>query len=263
MTRSIPLPIAVNGGLGEPLPDVAISYGAHEDAVIDVYLPVTTDLDAGIDLVIYIHGGYWRAKVNRSHSRGITRTLADAGAIGMTIEYRRSGGIGQLAGGWPTTFSDVTKAIEAAKRYVEGLGHRIGRTILVGHSAGGHLALWYGSRETGIDRIIALAPVTDLHRTWREELGDGAAEEFLGDPREHPDAYANAEPWMPTTAASPEVIVIHGTDDDIVPLAHSQDFARAVPSVRLEIAENAGHFEFIDPNSAVWKLVLSEIARAP
>ncbi|WP_157155006.1 MULTISPECIES: YqiA/YcfP family alpha/beta fold hydrolase [unclassified Diaminobutyricimonas] len=261
MTTATPLPIAVDSELGDPLPDAAISYDAHEDAVIDVYLPANVDVGAELDLVIYIHGGYWRATVNRSRSRRITRTLADAGAIGMTIEYRRSGGIGQLAGGWPTTFNDVTNAIAAAKRYVEGLGHRIARTILVGHSAGGHLALWHGSRHTGIDRVIALAPVTDVYRTWSEDLGQGAAEEFLGDPREHPDAYENAAPWLPMADGAADVIVIHGTDDDIVPVAHSEDFARAVPSVRLEIAENVGHFEFIDPDSSVWELVLSEIAR--
>ncbi len=180
-------------------------------------------------------------------------------------EYRR---VGQPGGGWPGTFDDALAAatrLPALAAEAAG-GRRVdgGPPILAGHSAGGHLALWTaGQRHVTPSRaVVSLAGVCDLVRCDLLGLGHGAASALMGGGSDRlPDRYREADPMaaIPTGA---RVILLHGTADDRVPSQQSTDYASAASSAgddaRCVLLPGAGHFDVIDPLSAVWPTVLAE-----
>ena len=236
-------------------PDLVLRYGAGSDALVDVHLPA---FRTPAPLLVLVHGGFWRAAYDRTHTRPMADALRDLGYVVATPEYRRTGS----GGGWPVTFDDV----ESARRQLPGLlaGAVPGRiapdtTVLVGHSAGGHLALWWSLTGAG-EPVVALAPVADLARAYAEDLDDGAVVALLGgSPDEHPDRYAAADTarLLASAARPPRVVVLHGTEDRQVPYSHS----RHLTGVELVTLEGSGHFELIDPSSAQWPAVTRAVHR--
>jgi len=236
-------------------PDLVLRYGAGGDALVDVHLPATR---TPAPLLILVHGGFWRAAYDRTHTRPMADALRDLGYVVATPEYRRTGG----GGGWPATFDDVV----SVRRQLPGLltGAVPGRvasdsTVLVGHSAGGHLALWWSLTGAG-EPVVALAPVADLARAYAEDLDGGAVSALLGgSPDEHPDRFAAADTarLLASAAPPPRVVVLHGSKDRQVPYAHSQDLA----GVELVTLEGSGHFELIDPLSEQWPAVTRAVRR--
>jgi acetyl esterase/lipase len=248
-----------------PAPDFTVRYGAHPDHVADIRLPSG---DPTGPLVIFIHGGFWMAEFDRTHTAPLAVDLAAQGYPVATIEFRR---VGQEGGGWPGTFDDVTAAVErvpaliaealsAAGRSVPDLA----RPILAGHSAGGQLALWYaGSGRAPVRGVLALAPVADLVLAHRLGLGDGAVALLLGGgPEEVPDRYEAADPMRALPLRVPTVVV-HGTEDDRVPLEVGRSYAAAAreagDDVSLVELPGTEHFAVIDPRSAVWSTVLEAL----
>jgi acetyl esterase/lipase len=134
---------------------------------------------------------------------------------------------------------------------------------VAGHSAGGHLALWLANQAVAIDRVVGLAPVGDLRAAARERLGDGATQALLGgEPDEQPGRYDEADPLARLQTPPPcEVVVVHGSADDVVPLANSRGFAAAHPFVDLRVVEGADHFDVMNPTSAAWAVVLESLRR--
>src|SRR5207244_5343392 len=117
---------------------------------------------------------------------------AERGYVAWNIEYRR---VGQEGGGWPGTFDDVAAAADALADIPE-IDQR--RLVAVGHSAGGHLALWLASRTAVRVRLrgaVSQAGVADLEQAHADDLGSGAVASFLGgSPSDLPDRYAEASP---------------------------------------------------------------------
>ena len=239
------------------MPDAVLRYADHEDGVIDLHLPAGAGPSP---LVVVVHGGFWKQEYDRRHVRPMARALVDAGCVVAAPEYRRVGGLG----GWPATGDDLAAALAGLPASLAGLGVTTTTTTVVGHSAGGHLALWLAGLD-GLDhrpdRVVALAPVADLGAAARERLGDGATQAFLGgSPAEVPEAYAAADP-MNRLAIAPrttELVVLHGSRDDVVPLSQSRALADRHPRVELRILD-ADHFDVIDPTSAVWPHVLRAV----
>src|SRR5258708_6231888 len=101
---------------------------------------------AAAPLVLFLHGGFWRAAYDRAHTGPLATALAADGFAVCTPEYRR---IGQAGGGWPGTFDDVAAASDVlpglAAKASDGRVHP-GRLLLAGASAGGHPAPWAASR---------------------------------------------------------------------------------------------------------------------
>lgn len=235
------------------LPDAVLRYDDHEDALLDVHLPAERPSGPDGVTVLLLHGGFWKTAYDRTHTRPMAAALAARGFLVATPEYRRVGPGG--SGGWPVTGADVHRAASRLPELLDGIGRQVGTLRAIGHSAGGHLALWLATADVPLDRVVALAPVCDLREAVRRGLGSDAARAFLGgtDPDEaDPMVLLDARP-------AADIRVVHGVDDDTVPI----DLARALvarhPWIRLDEVPS-GHDELIEPDSAVWPDVVAAVS---
>jgi acetyl esterase/lipase len=225
-----------------------VAYGDHEDQLIELRRSSTTGVQP---LAIVLHGGFWRAGYTRRNTTALAVALTEAGWASANVEYRRLG---------PGAYRPMLDDVAAARRRLEGFSP----VVAVGHSAGGHLALWLGA-EGVVDACVALGGVCDLRDAARARLGDGAVSEFLGGSAEDvPEAYLAADPGARLPLGVPQVLV-HGVDDDRVPLSNAQAYAaRArLAGDDCDVVEmEAGHFEPIDPRSQIWPHVLAAMESA-
>jgi acetyl esterase/lipase len=187
---------------------------------------------------VVIHGGFWRAQYREPIMDAVSVALAQLGFRAWSIEYRRVG----AGGGYPQTLEDVAAAIRAAPE----------PRFAVGHSAGGHLALW-SAAEGLVPAAVSLAGVCDLAAGARDNLGNGAVRDF--DPGLHSDA--DPAQRLPIDA---ELVLIHGTDDGVVPVEQSRSFAARANAELIELP-GAGHFEVIDPRTDAWATVEESVRR--
>lgn len=234
-----------------PLPaDQRIPYGDTPSQFMDVWTPKTVNIRA---LAVMIHGGFWRAKYDLSHTSHLCAALAESGIMTASLEYTR---VGQAGGGWPGTYRDVIAGLKVAYE------HFAVAPVLLGHSAGGHLALRAASDFADIRGVVALAPVAVLQMAYDLNLSNGAVKEFIGGtPEEKPLAFEAA---CPSRHSSPvRRTLIHGTNDDIVPISISRAFVsvrqKDPAGVSLTEIEGVGHFDLIDPRSSSWPVVLHHV----
>ncbi len=239
-------------------PAPVVRYGAHPDQVANLHLPAA---DGGPwPCVILIHGGFWRERWDRTLMTPLANDLAGRGYAAWNIEYRR---VGQAGGGWPGTLDDVAAAADAVAA-VESIDPA--RLVAVGHSAGGHLALWLGARTGARARVRAVvgqAAVAGLASAYADDLGNGAVADLLGGgPCEVPDRYSHADPASLLPFGVPQLLV-HGADDDIVPLTQSRDHvanARAAgDDAELVELPDTDHFDVVDPGHAAWEIVVQRL----
>jgi acetyl esterase/lipase len=196
------------------------------------------------------------------------------GIATWSLEYRRTG---EAGGGWPGTFEDVAAGTRFLLDRAESFGIDPERVLLLGHSAGGHLASWLGSRNrvlaaSGIEGasprvrgVVSLAGLLDLHAAWSLHLSDDAVVELLGGtPDQVPERYQAGSPLALMPASVPHLIV-HGTADEIVPMAISERYYReavgAGQDSKLMRLDGADHFDPIDPDSAFWPEIATAIRR--
>lgn len=250
-----------------PPPDRTARYGARPEQVADLRLP----RGAADTLVVLIHGGFWADEYDRTHLGPLADALARAGYAVVVPEYRR---IGPSGGGWPGTFDDVATFCEALGVMTAAHGVRTRRTVLLGHSAGGHLALWAAARHRLPidsswrsswlpDSVVALAGCSSLDLTDAWGLEDGAAAALLGGgPDQVPARYALADPVALLPLGVP-VTLLHGTEDVQVPVAMSREYAdraeAAGDSVKLVELPGLDHFDLIDPLSVAWPDLLAAL----
>jgi acetyl esterase/lipase len=233
----------------ELLPDATFTYDDHEDALLDVHLPAEPN---GIT-VLLVHGGFWKTAYDRTHTRPMARALADAGFVVATPEYRRVGPGG--SGGWPETGADVATAAGRLPELLAGIGLEPGTLHAVGHSAGGHLVLWLATSGVPLDRVVALAPVCDLREAIRLGLGSDAARAFLGEI----DSDAADPMLLLDRRPAAEITIVHGIEDDTVPVALSRGLVARHPWIELTEVP-CGHYELIDPDDPVWAVVLDALS---
>jgi acetyl esterase/lipase len=215
-------------------------------------------------VAVLIHGGYWRERYRLDVMHALAAGRASRGWAVWNLEYRRTGMPGA---GWPGTFRDVAAGIDA----LAGLAgeHRLdlARVAFIGHSAGGHLALWAAARDrlppswarpaVRPAHVVSLAGVCDLAEAARRRLSDGAVLELLGaGPGEAPEVYQQACPRRLLPLGAGQTIA-HGTRDEDVPFELSSEYAAAARRAgdRCEFlpVEGADHFDMIDPASPAWE----------
>ncbi|MFJ7152340.1 alpha/beta hydrolase family protein [Streptomyces sp. NPDC100445] len=272
-------------------PDATAAYGGHPDQVIDFYAPRPGGGPASpAPLVVVLHGGAWRARYDRRHITPFAGHLARRGFAVANVEYRRGArptdpgqdpGAGDtpVAGRWPDTLDDVAAALDALPTLVrEALPEADpGRTVLTGHSAGGHLALWAAARHNlpadapwrtagpaALRGVVALAPIADLGTA--EELGvcAHASRQLLGgeDLFAQRRAYADPVLLLPTGIAT---TLVQGRADLVVPPAVAESYAGAAAEAGeltgLTLLADVGHFPLIDPAADACAVVAEEIAQ--
>ena len=243
---------------------VRLAYGREAVQFGELHLPGSPGL---FPTVILIHGGFWRAPFSYSLMTSMAEDLANRGIAAWNIEYRR---VGDTNGGWPTTLLDVAMAADYLQTIAPGYSLDLQRVVSLGHSAGGHLALWLAARpRIALDSVLANtsaplaltgaishAGVVDLEMAWRLNLGSGAAQELLGGSfNDVPERYAAASPAALLPLGIPQVL-IHGTEDDRVPIEVSKVYAQAAraagdPVTLIEL-KGADHFVLINTYSDAW-----------
>ncbi|MFC3503426.1 alpha/beta hydrolase family protein [Micromonospora krabiensis] len=245
-----------------PEPDLTVAYGDHPDQIADLRVPAGSG--PARPLVVVIHGGFWRAEYDRRHTGPLATALAALGHPVAQVEYRRTG---QPGGGWPGTLTDVVSGVAALPRLAAAaMPGRVSGVapILVGHSAGGHLALHVaGTAPATVGGVLALAPVADLAEAYRRDLDDGAVAALLGGgPDDVPERYAAADPRS-LVPMQTRTVVVHGAQDRQVPVELSRDFvatARAAGSdISLIELPECEHFALIDPESVAWPTVVAAL----
>jgi acetyl esterase/lipase len=201
-------------------------------------------------LVIIIHGGFWRPDIDRAHATPMAEAVAAAGWTVALPEYAR------VLHDPEPTLADLKLLLA---QVVQRIPAHNGQVVLIGHSAGGHLVLWASAARLCPTLIgtLALAPVADLRLAHQLRLGNGAVSRFLGgDPDRRPDLDPRRMPAAPAATT-----LVHGVDDDTVPLAISESYVAAHPVARLVALTAAGHYELIDPHAPAWASVMAELAR--
>jgi dipeptidyl aminopeptidase/acylaminoacyl peptidase len=232
-----------------PPADLRLPYGDHPSQFVDFR---RSHVPGVRPLVVMIHGGFWRARRDLTYAGHLCIALAQAGYATANIEYRR---VGEEGGGWPGTFDDVKRAIEFARENAPSFDADSARPVVLGHSAGGHLALWVAAEIPDLAGVIGLGAVANLRRCWELNLSNGAVLELMGGtPDEHPERYSAGDPAV--RPAEVKRVLIHGVNDDIVPVEMTRDYPMTAHVVQLA---GADHFAVIDPSSAVWPEVLAAI----
>jgi acetyl esterase/lipase len=225
-------------------------YGDHPAQVAELFEPEGEP--RGVAVVI--HGGFWRAAYDRHLMDDLCRDLAAGGWTAWNLEYRRLGD----GGGWPATFDDVAAAL-ASLQGQSLLGTPL---VTIGHSAGGHLALWAAAQDLGVTHAVSQAGVVDLAEAIRLKLSSNVARELIGaDPDGERLRLASPAELLPLGVPQ---LLVHGARDDIVPAQMSEAYAARA----LELGDPVettilpcGHFEHLDPREPAWLAVREWLER--
>ena len=224
------------------VPATRISYGPDPEQFVDMRRQ-----QGRAPLAVLVHGGFWRHMWAFDTLELNAVDLFRRGYHVASVEYRRVGN----GGGWPVTRNDVLTAIDAA---IEALPERPGRLAVLGHSAGGQLALRAAAELDGAPEttVVSMGGVTDMVTAVETGIGHDAAAAYLdgadpneASPLEHP--------------ADARVILAHGTDDDRVPVHHARIYAATHGATLLETA-GGGHFEFLDAEHPMWTGIVDRLA---
>jgi len=254
-----------------PPPGERIAYGSDSLQFGELRVP---EGEGPFPLIVLIHGGCWQSAYGVDHVRPLAAAFTREGFATWAIEYRR---IGDPGGGWPGTFEDAARALDHVRAIAAS--HRIdsGRVVLVGHSAGGHLALWLASRANLPDSstfaapdtprvrgVVGLAAIADLAGYG---AGSGSCNASVvplmgGTPEEAPERYAEGDP-MRLLPPSVPVRLVSGSADPIVPPAQAEAYVRAARAAGADArgvpVPGAGHFDVIAPFAPAWGTVLEQV----
>jgi len=264
--------------LARPLPkaDQRIAYGPGQNQFGELWIPSTAGRHP---LVIMIHGGCWRARVaTLSIMNYAADDLRRRGVAVWNIEYR---GVDQVGGGYPGTFLDVAAAADALRAIAPAHHLDVRGVVVVGHSAGGHLAAWLAARRRlppasslasrdplPIAGVVNLGGLPDLKadRAARDAAcGAEVVDALAGAPGpSRPDVYADTSPAERLPLGVPEAIV-NGAEDPVAPPWLGQAYAARLraagdPVTFVEVPET-GHAELIAPGSAAWARAVTLITR--
>ncbi|MCB9127569.1 MAG: alpha/beta fold hydrolase [Ardenticatenales bacterium] len=231
---------------------VRIRYGDEPSQFGELWLPAG---QGRWPVVVNLHGGFWKAQYDLSHADPCCAALATRGIAVWNLEYRRVGQRGGVVG----TLQDVRAGVESLPPMAPRFDLDLNRVVLMGHSAGGQLALWLAAERPLPTRgVVALAAVSDLRTAAALRLSKGgdAVQRFLGgEPAEVAHHYDWASPLARLPLCLPQRL-IHGSADADVPLSLSERYvatARALgDDATLMTLQGVGHMALIDPSSFAW-----------
>jgi acetyl esterase/lipase len=251
--------------------DFKVSYGDDPLQFGELRMP---EGEGPFPVVVIIHGGCWMSAYNLNHISAMAGAVTGLGYATWSLEYRR---IGDEGGGWPGTFADVADGIDFLRPLAGEHPIDPGRVLVMGHSAGGHLALWAGGRrelppESPLYRkdplipsgIVSLAGIGDLATAEVRKICGTAVMELMGGGNaDVPDRYAQGSPaeLLPLGVRQ---ILVQGALDTVVPADSVKSYlanARAAGDpVEMTLVDSAGHYELITPGSNAWAAVKGALA---
>ncbi len=151
--------------LPRDIADHCINYGTEALQFGELRLPESA---GPYPVIAFIHGGCWLNQFSLDHVSAMSRALANRGYAVLTPEYRR---VGDAGGGWPGTFEDIVRSIGVLSKLAPEHSLDLSRVVMMGHSAGGHLALWLAAQNNlPLRGVVSLAGVCDLkayERSWK------------------------------------------------------------------------------------------------
>lgn len=246
--------------LPQPHDALRIAYGSGPNQFGDLRLPRGEEPHP---VAIVIHGGCWEAEYDLAYMSGFCAALTEAGMATWSIEYCR---VGNPGGSWPGTFLDVGAAADFMRELSRRFPLDAARVIAVGHSAGGHLALWLASRHNlsreselfsdsplPLRAVVSLAGIPDLAKAGREGVcGDMPYRLMGGTPEQYPERYRSGSPAENLPLRVP-LLLLHGDCDTHVPISLSSEFAArartAGDAAEFRSIAGAGHFEIVAPST--------------
>ena len=262
--------------------DYRIEYGDGEEQYGELWLPDASVYGAGPHpTVIMIHGGCWQAAIPGTILQDqLNADLRRRGYAVWNITYPR---LGHETGGYPGTFVSTAMAVDHVRALAKAYPLDLNRAVIMGHSAGGHLAAWAGARSKlpegplGALRdgafmpngVITLAGINDL--LMFRDAGPGrcgepdTVDQLVGtEARAGTDIFADTSPsnMLPLGI---EQVVVSGELDPIVPAQYGRAYAAYADQEGDTVTEisidEAGHFELIDPTAPAWAVILQQIER--
>lgn len=253
--------------------DDRIPYGSDRLQFGDLRLPKG---DGPHPVAIVIHGGCWlSAFADLQLMAPLSDALTRTGIATWNIEFRS---VDSPGGGWPGTLLDVANAVDHVRELATRYPLDLTRVVVVGHSAGGHLALWAAARHRLPEKsplfmknpltvrgAVTLGGISDLKSYQQESAGCGRPILRLmgGSPSEVPERYQQASPIEMLPLGVKQTLIV-GAHDTIVRPQHNRAFATAAQKsgddVQLIVLDNAAHFEVIAPNSSAWPTVQNAVS---
>lgn len=252
-----------------PEPDATVAYGDSWLQVSDLWLPSGPGPHP---TVLMVHGGCWQTQVaDRRIMNWIAADLKARGIAVWNIDYR---GVDRPGGGYPGTFLDAAAAADSLRTHAAAYHLDISRLVAVGHSAGGHLALWLAARPRlpqgsplrtadplPIHAVVSLGGLADLEEAARSENGCG--NEVIAQLTSGHFADTSVPRLAPLGVPQ---LLVNGLQDRIIPIAYAESYAApmraAGDSVEVRMVDETGHIELIAPESAAWAVAVREIERA-
>jgi acetyl esterase/lipase len=252
-----------------PEPSSTIPYGEDPLQVVDLWLP---EGNGPHPVVLMVHGGCWQTEIaDRTIMNWIAEDLRRRGFAVWNIDYR---GVDR-GGGYPGTFQDAGAAADALRTHAPAHHLDLDRLVAIGHSAGGHLALWLAGRNRlpadsplrsadplSIRHVISLGGLPDLEEAAREP-GSGCGTEIIARLTNGNFADTSVPRLAPLGAAQ---VLVNGMQDRIIPTAYAEGYAApmraAGDDVRVRMINRTGHVELVAPGTAAWAAAVEEIERA-
>ena len=243
--------------------DYTIAYGKDPNQFGQLRLPKG---NGPHPVVIVIHGGCWLAEYDLQHISPLATALTRLGLATWSLEYRR---VGNNGGGWPATFQDIAQGADYLRELAKKFPLDLRKTIALGHSAGGHFALWLAARSKlpvasplytenplPLRGVISLAGVGDLSRPEYQEICGRVVQKLMGGkPSQVPERYAQGSPIELLPLKVPQIL-IQGAQDPTVSLESAQAYWAAArksgDEVKLLVIQKAAHFELVVPTTAAW-----------
>ena len=250
-------------------PDERVTYGADANQFAELRVPGGAGPHP---VVVLVHGGCFKTYGSVADLAAMGDALKGRGIATLNVEYRR---VDQAGGGWPNTYLDVGHAVDHVRSLAKKHRLDLSRVVLVGHSAGGHLAMWAAARSRvprgsalfmanplAVRGVVDLAGPLDL--TTNIEGYEGLCRDRVitnlmgGTPAAMPERYAQASPMKLLPLGMPQVVVL-GEYEEYVPRQFAQAYvqaaARAGDRVRMILIPGAGHYEIASPRAAIWPTV--------